>query len=227
MHLRRRQSGTISTRGRLSARDVLGAMTVNKWVRIVLGAVLGCEVAFAQGLAPTPPDALGPFFPDVLPSDQDNDLAHIAGLGGRAEGTEIELRGRVLDRGGSPLEGVRIELWQTDTRGRYIHSGDPRGAQRDPRFQGFGIAETDAAGNYRFRTVVPGGYGSRPPHLHVRLLRDARELLVTQVYFPGRSAESWLGAREAEAREANQTLRFVEDGAAEVPVGRFDFVLAQ
>lgn len=197
---------------------------MTKIVTIVC-ALMVFGVAIAQDLVPTPGDAVGPFYPDLLPSDQDHDLVRIAGRSGRAEGREFELRGRVVDVRGHPQSGVRIELWQTDARGRYIHSGDPSPSGRDPLFQGFGVAVSDAAGRYRFRTVEPGGYSSRPPHLHVRLLRGDRELLVTQLYLPGRSGEGWLSARGAAMRERLQTLREVRSDAG-VDVAEFDFVLA-
>ncbi len=180
--------------------------------------------ALGAGLAPTPADARGPFYPDILPPDTDNDLVHIRGQGGSAAGPVLELTGRVTDTEGQPLVGVRLELWQTDTFGRYIHSGDPEPARRDPGFQGFGFALTDAMGRYRFRTVVPGGYWTRPPHHHVRLLVDGREVLVTQLYHPGRTREPGVDAGAAASREAAQTLR-LRQGERLVPVGEFDFII--
>ena len=179
----------------------------------------------ASELAPTPADARGPFYPDVLPADQDNDLVQVAGRSAAAQGRRIALSGRVLDSNGNPLPGVRVEIWQTDALGRYIHSGDPRPDERDPDFQGFGVSVSDDGGRYRFRTVEPGGYSSRPPHIHVRLVRGGRELLVTQVYLPGRSAEHWLSKDGLREREERQTVRYVASDD-KVMEASFDFVLA-
>ncbi|MCB1887535.1 MAG: intradiol ring-cleavage dioxygenase [Rhodocyclaceae bacterium] len=180
--------------------------------------------ALGAGLAPTPSDMLGPFYPDVLPQDTDEDLVQIRGAARPAVGQVLELVGRVTDTNGQPLAGVRLELWQTDAHGRYIHSGDPEPARRDPGFQGFGVALTDAMGRYRFRTVVPGGYWTRPPHHHIRLLIEGQEVLVTQLYHPGRTREPGIGGAALSSREAAQTLR-LRQGERLVPVGEFDFII--
>ena len=168
--------------------------------------------------------AAAPFYPDALPADIDDDLTTIHGHAGRARGERIRLGGRVVDTDGKALAGVRIELWQTDAGGRYIHSGDPLPGQRDPDFQGFGVATSDEFGRYRFTTVVPAGYASRPPHFHIRLLRGAREILITQLYLPRHNGERGIDASRLSLREASQTLRLgrAADGTL---TGDFDFVL--
>jgi protocatechuate 3,4-dioxygenase beta subunit len=47
-------------------------------------------------------------------------------------------------------------VWQPDARGVFRHALDPRYAEIDPGFFGWGRARTDAQGSYRFRTVLPG-----------------------------------------------------------------------
>ncbi|MCB1915767.1 MAG: hypothetical protein KDG52_08635 [Rhodocyclaceae bacterium] len=196
-----------------------------RWtIPAALAATLSAGVALAQPLSPTPRDVEGPYYPDILPADSDNDLTVIRGKQSAARGRRIRLEGRVVDRAARPLSGVRIELWQTDAGGRYIHSGDPLRAERDPAFQGFGAALTDEQGRYAFRTVVPAGYASRPPHFHLRLLRGERALLVTQLYLPRRSGERGIGPGRLSLREAAQTVR-LEPAAADALVGHFDFVL--
>ncbi len=190
---------------------------------LLLAGALAIGVGAAD-LMPTPQDVEGPFYPDRLPLDTDSDLARIDGHDALAKGRMIRLEGRVTDAQGRPLGGVRIELWQADAGGRYLHSADPLPERRDQDFQGFGIATTDAMGQYRFRTVVPAGYGSRPPHFHVRLLRHGRELLVTQLYLPGRTGEPGLAQRRQAIRDAAQTIR-LEPGSRSIPLGRFDFIV--
>jgi protocatechuate 3,4-dioxygenase beta subunit len=181
--------------------------------------------AQAQTRPPTPADMLGPFYPDVLPVDRDNDLTRIAGAAAAASGKVIEIGGRVVDTGGRPLAGVRIEIWQTDANGRYIHSQDNSPQARDPNFQGFGATVAAADGGWRFRTVVPLAYASRPAHIHARVVAPSgRVLLVTQLYFPGAVDEPGLPARLRGGREAGQTLR-LEKGADGSLRGSFDFVL--
>ncbi|MCB1909482.1 MAG: intradiol ring-cleavage dioxygenase [Rhodocyclaceae bacterium] len=189
-----------------------------------LAGVMLAGVVQAGSLVPTPQDVEGPFYPDVVPSDTDNDLTAIRGHERPARGERIRLEGRVVDTDGAPLAGVRIELWQTDAGGRYIHSGDPLPGQRDPGFQGFGVSLTDEGGRYAFATVVPAGYSSRPPHFHLRLLRGGDELLVTQLYLPRSSGERGISAGRLALREAAQTVRLGQSAGGPV-VGRFDFVL--
>jgi protocatechuate 3,4-dioxygenase beta subunit len=155
-------------------------------LKSLLASPLACsaEVAFAQGLVATPAQTEGPFFPDRLPLDQDNDLTIISGHQARAAGEITDLTGRILDLHGKPLPGVTIEIWQVDHNGHYIHTADA-GARNDANFQGFGRFETGRNGEYRFRTIKPVPYPGRTPHIHVKLLKGGRELLTTQLYVEG------------------------------------------
>ena len=153
--------------------------------RLFLGA-LACAAypALAQGLVRTPAQTEGPFYPDRLPLDRDNDLTMVAGRQAPAAGEITDLTGRILDLGGKPLRGVIIEIWQVDNNGHYIHTGDA-GAGNDVNFQGFGRFETGEDGAYRFRTIKPVPYPGRTPHIHVKLQKGGRELLTTQMYVQG------------------------------------------
>ena len=152
----------------------------------VLVGVLACSAqrALAQALIRTPAQTEGPFYPDKLPLDQDNDLTRVAGRKAAAAGEITDLTGRILDLSGKPLGGVVIEIWQVDHNGHYIHTGDA-GAANDADFQGFGRFETGQDGSYRFRTIKPVPYPGRTPHIHVKLRKGGRELLTTQLYVQG------------------------------------------
>jgi protocatechuate 3,4-dioxygenase beta subunit len=152
---------------------------------LLLGA-LACSAsrAWAQNLVATPAQTAGPFYPDKLPLDQDNDLLLVKGHTTPAAGDVTHLTGRILDLQGKPLRGVVIEIWQVDHNGRYIHSGDAS-AKNDANFQGYGRFETGSAGEYRFRTIKPVPYSGRTPHIHVMLRKGGRELLTTQLYVQG------------------------------------------
>jgi protocatechuate 3,4-dioxygenase, beta subunit len=138
----------------------------------------------ARAATLTPPQTEGPFYPTELPADADSDLVRVTGAAARAVGQVTHVMGRVLDRQGRPLPGALVEIWQCDANGRYRHPGD-RGGRRDPGFQGFGRALTDAGGGYRFRTIRPVAYPGRTPHIHVKVLRGRSELLTTQMYVAG------------------------------------------
>jgi protocatechuate 3,4-dioxygenase, beta subunit len=154
-------------------------------------ALLTPAAALAQAgrLRPTPAMTEGPFYPDRLPADRDADLATVAGRPGAAAGRLLYLSGRVLDARERPLANARIELWQANANGRYIHSadGDASGAL-DPNFQGYAALATDAEGRYRIRTVLPGPYPGRTRHLHFNFFggtRDRKRKLTTQMFFEG------------------------------------------
>ena len=54
------------------------------------------------------------------------------------------------------MKGARVELWQANTYGHYVHPSDTNPAPLDPSFEGFAIQDTDAEGRYRFKTIKPG-----------------------------------------------------------------------
>jgi protocatechuate 3,4-dioxygenase beta subunit len=130
----------------------------------------------------------GPFYPDHLPLDLDNDLIVINNSTTPAVGTITQLSGRVLDTKGDPIKGLTVEIWQCDANAVYLHSRDsgPKKKQQDANFQGFGRFETSSAGEYRFRTIKPVPYPGRPaPHIHFKVKRGDRELLTTQLMIRG------------------------------------------
>lgn len=143
---------------------------------------------FAEQLARTPSLTEGPFYPDKIPLDADNDLILINDSITPAVGEITHLTGRILAADGSPLKDVTMEIWQCDANAVYLHTSDSRSkkAQQDQNFQGFGRFTTGSTGEYRFRTIKPVPYPGRPaPHIHVKLKRGDRELLTTQIFVRG------------------------------------------
>src|SRR5215831_8395583 len=81
--------------------------------------------AFADELVRTPRQTEGPFYPDRLPLDTDNDLIIVNDSLTPAVGEITHLSGRLLDARGNPLRNCLIEIWQVDHNGAYIHTEDP------------------------------------------------------------------------------------------------------
>jgi len=151
------------------------------------GAFYTVSGLFAEALTLTPPTTSGPFYPDHLPLDQDNDLIRITDDLTPAIGTITNLTGRILDVKGAPLKGALVELWQADDLGSYLHSrGIQRGKERDAHFQGYGKFETASDGGWRFRTIKPGLYTGRTRHYHFGItLPGQQRRFTTQLFFAG------------------------------------------
>src|SRR5438552_13771231 len=93
--------------------------------------------AFADELMRTPRQTEGPFYPDHLPLDTDNDLIIVNDSLTPAAGQITHLSGRILDGRGDAIRNALVEIWQVDVNGVYLHSADKH-AKRDGNFQGFG-----------------------------------------------------------------------------------------
>jgi len=173
------------------------------------GLALPALWASASALTPTPahadPDDAtpstgeGPFFTARSPertSFRETGLA----------GTPLEVSGRVLSTDGRPLPRALLDFWHTDDSGHYDNDGY--------RFRGHQY--TDADGRYVLRSIVPGAYGGRPKHIHVKLAGGSRAL-TTQLLFP----------EDARGRDwaIDPRLVMAVTDAASGRVARFDFVL--
>lgn len=195
---------------------------LNRLAAFSLAGLLPVAVTktMASPARPTPEDDWGPFYPPDWSGEIDPDLSRFGGR--RAEGLLLRLRGTVRNASGNLLADAVVELWQTDARGRYRHPGVPEHL-RDPGFQGFGRTQTDDRGRYEFLTVVPGRYGSRPPHLHIRVARPGLREWVSQIYFQGDNREASPGSLFPPGREQLTVLARAEgDG---VLAARFDIAL--
>ena len=192
---------------------------------------LGMMVLPVTGLASTtmltPSGTEGPFYPTagMRYDDIDNDLVKISAVVEQAGGEVVILAGRLLDRSGEPIAGARIEIWQCDVKGRYLHRGDPGWRSRDKAFQGFGHDLTAADGRYSFRTIKPVPYSGRTPHIHVKVLVDGRERLTTQFYLPDHpgNENDWLYQRVVRDRRALVTMNFKRTG--QLPRADLDIVI--
>lgn len=168
----------------------------------------------ASATALTPGATEGPYYPTpaMRKPDLDNDLVKIMGLVEKAGGEVFTLRGTLASGDGQPLAGHRIEIWQCDVDGNYMHPRDRRSANFDQAFQGFGHDITDDSGNYLFRTIKPTIYPGRTPHIHVKIFNEDRELLTTQFYIndhPNNARDS-LFKRMSSAEADAVSMKFVE-----------------
>ncbi len=140
---------------------------------------------WAEELTVTPSLGEGPFYPDKLPLDTDNDLLIINDTLTPAVGEITHLTGRVFSPSGSPVRNAFVEIWQVDNHGAYLHTGTSNRDKRDQNFQGYGRFLTDSKGGYYFRTIKPVPYPGRTPHIHIAVSVGGRRVLTTQVLIKG------------------------------------------
>ena len=187
-------------------------------------APLTITPALGEERAPTPRMTEGPFYPRRFPSDSDADLTRVAGRAGRAQGTPLEVAGRVLDRSGRPQANQRVEIWQCDAMGQYHHVGEPE-SSGDPDFQGFGAVTTDADGRFAFRTIKPVPYPGRTPHIHFTVVERERRRLTSQWFIEGEPGNARDGLYRYLGKDAQLvTLKLANAGAG--LKGTIDVVLA-
>lgn len=140
---------------------------------------------FAEELAKTPGLGEGPFYPDQLPLDTDNDLLLINDAITPGLGDITHLSGQVLSTAGEPIRNAFVEIWQCDNNGAYIHSGTSNKSKQDSNFQGYGRFLTDSKGRYYFRTIKPVAYPGRTPHIHFAISQNGKRVLTTQMLIEG------------------------------------------
>jgi protocatechuate 3,4-dioxygenase beta subunit len=185
-------------------RDFLRNATVGASA-LAIPSFMSVRGAFAEALSLTPPQMEGPFYPDRLPLDTDNDLLIVNDRITPAVGEITHLTGRILDSNGNPLKSALVEIWQVDGHGVYLHTADTH-AKRDANFQGFGRFLTGSNGEYYFRTVKPVPYPGRTPHIHFKIKQRGQSEFITQCYIKGHAQNErdgvFRGIRDAKARES-------------------------
>ena len=182
-------------------------------------------------LPASPYCTIGPFFPGSFAAGC-NDLTTFEG--NTARGQHIQLSGQVFEAGRKPILNAIVEIWQPDANGIFRHPLDPRRAEADPGFFGWGRARTDAEGRYSFRTVIPGAYTTadgalRCPHVNLMVLAiGLTRRLVTTVFFSDAqqpATDPLLEGIEPERRNLLFALRGTPGNASQpLPVYRFDIV---
>jgi protocatechuate 3,4-dioxygenase beta subunit len=179
-------------------RDFLSRIAIGAWA-------CGAGPLFAEELARTPKQMEGPFYPDKLPLDTDNDLILVNDETTAAVGEITHLGGRILDAQGQPLRGALVEIWQCDNNGAYLHSRTGNRDKRDANFQGFGRFLTGSSGEYYFRTIKPVAYPGRTPHIHYQVKVKSQDKFTTQCYIKGHPQNArdfvFRGAGDEKARE--------------------------
>ena len=200
-----------------------------RWLKGAAAVGMSVAAGPAMGLAKTPRQTTGPFYPYDHALESDADLVRVGGRRTLAKGVIAHLGGVVKDHRGRPVSGALVEIWQCDANGRYHHPRDRRNAPLDENFQGYGRSRTGADGGYRFRTIEPVAYPGRTPHIHFAIRGPGFEPLITQMYVKGapENARDWIfNSIRDPVRRASLVVPFEpHPELSGQRVARFDIVL--
>lgn len=133
-----------------------------RWLRGLLAAVVTISAlavaatgSAAPGCPPTVPDAFGPFGRGMPPVRASIGEGHV-------------LTGVVVSSlDCKPIRGARVELWQANAKGVYVRALS-------------GTVITDRNGRFRFQGPYPAQYEGTPPHIHLRVIASAHEVLLSR-----------------------------------------------
>lgn len=185
----------------------------------------------ARRLVPSSYSTIGPFFLKPL-VDGFEDLTLCNDK--IARGKHILLAGRVVEEGNVGVLNAVVEIWQADANGVFAHPLDPRSAEADPGFFGWGRARTDQEGRYQFRTILPGpsreeNGAVRCPHINVMVLAiGLTRRLVTTAFFSDTPDPVDDPVWNCVPSRTRSRLRVARDESLDrggVPAYRFDIVL--
>jgi protocatechuate 3,4-dioxygenase beta subunit len=161
-------------------------------------ATPGAATTGARATAAVPEETAGPF-----PADGSNgvnvltesgivrrDLTTSFGTGSAvAEGVPLTIALTVLDvaAGGTPVQGAALYVWHCDREGRYSLYDPSLASENYLR----GVQTSGADGALSFRSVWPGAYSGRWPHIHFEVYPSLGEataagskLVTSQIALP-------------------------------------------
>jgi catechol 1,2-dioxygenase len=117
---------------------------------------------------------------------------------GTDDGEILFMEGQICDTKGRPVPGAMVDVWHANSFGFYSFFGPPQSPYNLRR-----RIETDSEGRYRFRSIMPSGYGcppgsktedlltlmgrhaQRPAHIHFFVTADGFRQLTTQINIDG------------------------------------------
>lgn len=178
----------------LGARQEAGLLVAGLGLEHYLDLQLDAQDEEAGHLGGTPRTIEGPLYVAGAPLSE-----HEARLDdGTDPGTTLFMQGQVKDLDGNPIAGATVDVWHANTGGTYSYF--------DPSQSEFNLRRriiTDADGRYRFRSIVPSGYGcppdgptqqlldqlgrhgQRPAHIHFFISAPSHRHLTTQINLSG------------------------------------------
>lgn len=109
----------------------------------------------------------------------------------RSDRTGVEMVVKITvqnkNNGCSALQGAIVDIWHCDKDGYYSEYGGTGMQSVDMTTVHFlrGRQTTDSNGEVSYKTIFPGWYSGRAPHIHVHIYDSTgKSLLITQIAFP-------------------------------------------
>lgn len=191
------------------------------WGRKARAEVIGLALDGSQCVQP-PEETAGPYPADgsnsrngqvvnILEASgvERHDLrGNLAGGGPPAQGVQLDVEIRLVnvDAACQPMEGLALYLWHCDGQGRYSLYDLPEADYLR------GLQVSDADGVVRFRTIFPGCYPSRWPHMHFEVFASRQAavsgraaLLTAQIALPAAECER-IYASVSDYRDSGRSL---------------------
>ncbi|MGF6208153.1 catechol 1,2-dioxygenase [Pseudomonas frederiksbergensis] len=178
----------------LGARQEAGLLVAGLGLEHYLDLLMDAEDEQAGKAGGTPRTIEGPLYVAGAPlSDGEARLDD-----GVDPGVVLFMQGQVRNTAGEPLAGAVVDIWHANTGGTYSYF--------DTTQSEFNLRRrivTDAEGHYRFRSIVPSGYGcppdgptqhlldqlgrhgQRPAHIHFFISAPDHRHLTTQINLDG------------------------------------------
>ena len=168
--------------------------------------------------------SIGPNVLNVAGVVRQDIRSSFGGLVGTADGIVLDLDLTLVSASEcAPLAGAAVYLWQCDRLGRYSLYNAGVTNQNYLR----GVQAADASGKVVFRTIFPGCYPGRWPHLHFEVFRTlaaasnvANKVATSQLAFPAASCAQvyatagYEASRTALANVSLATDTVFRDGSA-------------
>ena len=212
---------------------------------ILLSDILGLSLVVDSNDCPKPANStdgtlLGPFH-----SHEAEDMSHGESMSHDAQGEPCLVLCTIKDTQGEPIPGVKIDIWETDSSGRYdVQYADREGPD------GRCVMKSDEDGNFWFKAIKPVSYPIphdgpvgqlleklhrhpyRPAHMHFMFEKPGYDHLITALYMRGdpyEASDAVFGVKESLLVDFHKVDRMTAkqyNVALGSPLLEFDFVLA-
>jgi protocatechuate 3,4-dioxygenase beta subunit len=119
-----------------------------------------------------------------------NNLLRKPGSARRANGQYVQIVGHVVDEDCLPIPDVEVQIWQTDSAGKYEDDYDtnsewePVSKTYDKNFGYSGAAQTNNLGEFSFITILPAMYNKDlAPHINFYVRHPEYKEIATMMFF--------------------------------------------